>query len=38
MALALWDGKGGVMEVDVEAKYGSLWGGWCSESRRGPYG
>ncbi len=22
----------------VDAKYGSLWGGWCSKSGRGPYG
>ena len=22
----------------VEAKYGSLWGGWCSKEVRGPYG
>uniref|UniRef100_A0A2N9FVR5 Reverse transcriptase domain-containing protein n=1 Tax=Fagus sylvatica TaxID=28930 RepID=A0A2N9FVR5_FAGSY len=22
----------------VEAKYGSLWGGWCSNDIRGPYG
>uniref|UniRef100_A0A2N9GKR1 Reverse transcriptase domain-containing protein n=1 Tax=Fagus sylvatica TaxID=28930 RepID=A0A2N9GKR1_FAGSY len=22
----------------VDAKYGSLWGGWCSKDTRGPYG
>uniref|UniRef100_A0A2N9FMM0 Reverse transcriptase domain-containing protein n=1 Tax=Fagus sylvatica TaxID=28930 RepID=A0A2N9FMM0_FAGSY len=22
----------------VDAKYGSLWGGWCSKSGKGPYG
>lgn len=35
--MALCYGEEGFVEIVVEAKYDSIWGGWCFNAVFGPY-